>query len=91
MLTGKRPYEATTPMALAIKHVIDPMPTLATPASPVCQTVINRAMAKSPQQRYGNAAALTTRPLAINTGSAIPNLPSPLPAAPHRPPPAPPR
>ncbi|MBK9053833.1 MAG: extracellular solute-binding protein [Chloroflexi bacterium] len=81
MLTGKRPYEATTPMALALKHVVEPIPTLQSPhIPPVCQTVINRAMAKSPDQRYESAAALAQDLSAISTGSQpIPNLPSPLP------------
>ncbi|MEI2608011.1 MAG: serine/threonine-protein kinase [Candidatus Promineifilaceae bacterium] len=70
MLTGKRPYEATTPMALAIKHVTDPVPTLATQnLPPTCQMVINRAMAKNPQERYGNAAALTHELASIATSS----------------------
>ena len=69
MLTGKRPYEATTPMALAIKHVTDPVPTLtAHHLPPTCQMVINRAMAKNPQERYGNAAALTQELVAISSG-----------------------
>lgn len=69
MLTGKRPYEATTPMALAIKHVTDPVPVLrAQNLPPTCQMVINRAMAKNPEARYNNAAALTQELLAISSG-----------------------
>src|SRR5690606_33727141 len=58
MLSGRRPYEATTPMALAVKHVTDPIPQIEGGHVPAaCQTLINRAMAKNPVERYGTAAA----------------------------------
>lgn len=61
MLTGKRPYEAGTPMAVALKHVTDPIPPLPKTDLPAeCQTVINKALAKTPDQRYASASALAT-------------------------------
>ncbi len=61
MLTGKRPYEAGTPMAVALKHVMDPIPPLPkADLPPECQTIINKALAKAPDHRYASASALAT-------------------------------
>jgi serine/threonine protein kinase len=61
MLTGRRPYEADTPMALAFKHVNAPLPRIRDgnpKLSPRYQSVIERALAKDRTERYGTAAAL---------------------------------
>ncbi len=59
MLAGKRPYEATTPLALAFKHVLEPIPPLPRSDLPSeYQAVVNKALAKSPDQRYATASAL---------------------------------
>ncbi|MDX1687949.1 MAG: SUMF1/EgtB/PvdO family nonheme iron enzyme [Candidatus Promineifilaceae bacterium] len=62
MLTGERPYEADTPPKLMFKHVHEPVPDLLAlrPDLPnEIQAVIERAMAKSPDERYATAKALT--------------------------------
>src|SRR5574339_624232 len=49
MLTGRQPYEADTPMAVAIKHITDPVPQirLTNPGLPEgMDTIIQKAMAK---------------------------------------------
>ena len=58
MLTGKQPYEADTPMAVAIKHVTDPVPHIldANPNLPYdIEEIIQKAMAKDRNSRYASA------------------------------------
>lgn len=70
MLSGKRPYEATTPMALAVKHVTEPIPKIEGRHIPAaCQTLINRAMAKNPDERYRTAAAFAQELQSVAGGS----------------------
>jgi serine/threonine protein kinase len=61
MLTGRQPFESTTPMGVAVKHLTDPIPRLlnANSNAPIeCQDVIDKAMAKDPKQRYQTAASM---------------------------------
>lgn len=63
MLTGGRPYEATTPMGLMMQHVSEPIPEVGArladlPAN--TQAIINQAMAKRRDDRYPTATALAT-------------------------------
>lgn len=54
MLTGRLPFQAADPLALALMHAQDPVPRL--PAEKKhWQPFIDRAMAKSPDNRYRNA------------------------------------
>ncbi|HVO42931.1 MAG TPA: serine/threonine-protein kinase, partial [Aggregatilineales bacterium] len=58
MLTGKLPYQAETPMAVILKHINDPVPdiVLDNPRLPAgMRTVIQRAMAKKPEDRFPTA------------------------------------
>ena len=55
LLSGKQPYQSTTPMGVLLKHVSDPVPRLSAvrPELPgETQNIIDRAMAKDRQQRY---------------------------------------
>jgi serine/threonine protein kinase len=56
MLTGSKPYRASTPEDLLEMHVAAPLPVLP-PAYAVLQPFINRLMAKSPEERYPSADA----------------------------------
>ncbi|MCL4868511.1 MAG: protein kinase [Anaerolineae bacterium] len=86
MLTGARPYEATTPMALAIKHLFDPIPSLKSPdVPPAFQQVIDRAMAKKREDRYPTAAAMVTDMAQLAGVSTITPLPTQLPLTPFSP------
>jgi len=61
MLTGKQPYEADTPMAVAIKHVTDPVPRILTvnPNLPAdTDLIILKAMAKNRDERFGTAVEM---------------------------------
>ena len=58
MVTGRQPYEADTPMAVAIKHITDPIPLilLANPKLPPgMDMVIQRAMAKDRDERFSSS------------------------------------
>ncbi len=57
MLTGRLPFEAQDPVALALKHCQEPVPPL--PATLArYQPLIDRLLAKSPTQRFANGQAL---------------------------------
>jgi serine/threonine protein kinase len=58
MLTGKQPYEADTPMGVAIKHITDPVPHIldTNPNLPYeIEEIIQKAMAKERNDRYNSA------------------------------------
>src|SRR5690349_10737822 len=62
MLTGKQPYEADTPMAVAIKHITDPVPHIlqTNPKLPAgMDTIIQKAMAKNKNDRFSSAVEMT--------------------------------
>ena len=53
MLTGKVPYTADTPLALALKHASEPVPVLPGEYA-AYQPLLDRMMAKARDQRYSN-------------------------------------
>ncbi|MBL8057518.1 MAG: protein kinase [Anaerolineales bacterium] len=65
MLTGHHPYQADTPVRLLLKHVTEPVPQLdlgelsrlGLPEG--MNTVLARALAKKPDERFGSAAEMT--------------------------------
>ncbi|MBI1280320.1 MAG: protein kinase [Anaerolineaceae bacterium] len=55
MLTGEPPYTADTPMQVVIKHITEPVPNprnVNQDLTPAMQNVIQRALAKKPDDRY---------------------------------------
>lgn len=62
MLSGKQPYNATTPMGVAVKHITEPVPEIlkVNPGLPkATDTIIKTAMAKNKDNRYPTATALS--------------------------------
>ncbi len=60
MLTGKQPYTADTPMQVVIKHITEPVPNpsdVMNNLSPAMENVMQRILAKQPEDRYGTATA----------------------------------
>lgn len=58
MVTGRQPYEADTPMAVALKHITDPVPHIlsANPKLPPgMDMIIQRAMAKNRDDRFASS------------------------------------
>lgn len=75
MLTGKPPYEAPTATSLLYKHANEPIPTLRSRNSSLpisAETVIQRAMAKDPAQRYASAGEFATAFTAVVAGKPLP-------------------
>ncbi|MEM7112769.1 MAG: serine/threonine-protein kinase [Chloroflexota bacterium] len=63
MLTGRPPYEADTPTKLMMKHVLEPVPLVLDVREDlplVSQDIIDRAMAKEPDDRFQTAVSLAT-------------------------------
>jgi hypothetical protein len=56
MLTGGKPYSATDPYAVALRHVTDPVPSLPE-ALAWLQPMIDRMMAKDREQRFATSEA----------------------------------
>jgi serine/threonine protein kinase len=74
MLTGKHPFRGETLYTMMKQHVNDPLPPLSSvkPNLPIAlDTVLARAMAKSPEQRF-NTAALFAR--AFEGAINVPNI-----------------
>jgi tRNA A-37 threonylcarbamoyl transferase component Bud32 len=71
MLTGRLPYQADTPMGLALAHVTNPVPNILSvrpdlPAS--VQTIIERMMAKDPNDRCQRAGEMAAELAAALSG-----------------------
>jgi len=65
MLAGRLPYDADSPVAVGIKHISDPIPTMP-PGLEIFQPIINTCMSKSPEHRYATAADLIAALDALN-------------------------
>jgi len=78
MLAGSLPYRSETPTGLMMKHILDPIPRLnsVAPGLPgAWQAVIDRAMAKRPEDRYANMASLANDLRAIADGRSMTSTP----------------
>jgi len=76
MLTGEAPYRADTPAKVMMMHILEPVPDIERDKKdlpPGCRTVIARAMAKDPDDRFKNtaelASALQSAPREIESSS----------------------
>jgi len=74
MLTGRQPYEADTPMAVAFKHITDPVPNIreANPTLPEdVEAVIHTAMAKDKESRFDTTTELVDSLRTIASGQKL--------------------
>ncbi|MBI3760533.1 MAG: serine/threonine protein kinase [Chloroflexi bacterium] len=75
MITGQVPYTGSTPIAIILKHVNDPLPSprAVNPAIPLAaEAAILKAMAKRPEDRQQSASALSRAySLAVGKGSPV--------------------
>ena len=88
-LTGRLPYDAETPLAVVLKHVNEPVPSLldhAPQASPELDRIVRKALAKDPDERYQSAAEMAEdlalldesgRPYLLADGAPILNADAP--------------
>jgi serine/threonine-protein kinase len=88
-LTGRRPFEADSPVALALAHVREPVPDLPADVPGPLAAVVEQAMSKHPGDRYPDAAALaaalaSARPqdTLVMTGPVPAPAPQPTPVIP---------
>jgi serine/threonine protein kinase len=61
LLTGKYPFDGDTPIAIALKHARDPIPSVRVenPGVPKdLELVVSKALQKAPQDRYRSAKAM---------------------------------
>ncbi len=75
MLGGRVPFTGTTPVAIAVKHTVEPPPPLSqlNPAIPPgVEAVVMKALAKKPEQRYNSAGELAH---ALRAALAAPSSP----------------
>jgi tetratricopeptide (TPR) repeat protein len=72
MLTGDVPYKADTAVRIGVRHLQDPVPRLP-PYLAVFQEVLDRALAKQPEQRFQSGAELAA---ALDAVRARPDLPN---------------
>ncbi|MDN4172236.1 protein kinase [Nocardioides sp. SOB77] len=56
MLAGRRPFQADSPVATALAHLNDPVPDLPDSVPADLASVVRRAMAKDPAERYADAS-----------------------------------
>ncbi len=74
MLTGRQPYEADTPMAVAFKHITDPVPQilLSNPNLPEeVEPIIQTAMAKNKDDRFATAGDLVDALRTVASGQKL--------------------
>jgi len=72
MLTGDVPYRADSAVSIGLKHLQEPVPRLPNHLS-MFQEVIDRCLAKKPEQRYQSGAELSEALEAIRTAGLMPN------------------
>jgi len=74
MLTGQTPFHADTPIAVALKHITEPVPNIhqvRADLPPDSQALIERAMSKDPDVRFESATALADALNAIVKGESL--------------------
>lgn len=74
MLTGRPPFVAETPMGVIMQHINEPAPTLSQfiiNPMPALESVVQRCLAKKPEERYASAQELAQhlRTLLGNSGA----------------------
>lgn len=74
MLAGSQPYQATTPMAVVVKHITDPIPHIldVNPRLPAgIEVIIEKAMAKNPDDRFATAGEFAAALNALAAGETV--------------------
>jgi len=72
MLTGDVPYRADSAVSIGLKHLQEPIPRLPNHLS-MFQEVVDRCLAKKPEQRYQSGAELSEALEQIRTAGLMPN------------------
>lgn len=72
MLTGDVPYKAESAVAIGVKHLQEPIPKLPSYLAPF-QAVIDKALAKSPEDRFQSGESMGEALEQIEAGDMVPN------------------
>ncbi len=83
MLTGRGPFQANTPMSVALKHLTEPLPAIRSfrPDLPLeLDLILNRVLAKDRNLRYASASEFARELRAILATFDESNTPAPGPA-----------
>ena len=72
MLTGEVPFKAETAVAVGVRHLQDPIPTLPAHLS-AFQSVINCFLAKNPEDRFQSGVEIEAALDGIRTDGLVPN------------------
>jgi serine/threonine-protein kinase len=94
-LSGRRPFEADTPVAIAMAHLYEDPVALPPDVPDAVSGLVAKAMAKDPDERFASAAAFAQAADAVRAGLTAPppdptmampvvDEPAPVPAAPDR-------
>ena len=86
MLSGKTPFEATTPLGMAYKHATEPAPHIRelNPNLPAgLEPIIDKVLAKEPEKRYASAAELADAFIATLNEPLSPDISLVTPIAPY--------
>lgn len=78
MLSGALPYAADTPMGMAMRHIIDPIPDIRihNPDLPYAlEAIISRALAKAPAERFQTATEMARALASVAAGLDYTPLP----------------
>ncbi|MEU9040283.1 MULTISPECIES: protein kinase [unclassified Kitasatospora] len=77
LLVGKPPYSGDGPLQIALKHVNQPVPELPEAFPAAVRVLVARALAKKPEERFADAAAMAAAARAalggVGSGSATGN------------------
>ncbi|MBK8019675.1 MAG: protein kinase [Betaproteobacteria bacterium] len=76
MLTGRKPYESDNPVRILDMHVHGPVPRLP-PSTEWAQPLLDRMMAKNPEERFQNASELLEAISSVSGRSSGGNLQEP--------------
>jgi len=87
MVTGRLPFVASTPMAMAIRRLNEPAPSprkFASWLDPTWEAVIRRCLARKPEDRFENAQTLARALDDVRAEEELqPTLPKPTPSPPQ--------
>lgn len=72
MLTGEVPFKADSAVSIGIRHLQDPIPRLPSHLA-VFQPIIDKCLAKKPEQRYQTGAELSAALDTIRVNDDVPN------------------
>jgi serine/threonine protein kinase len=83
MLTGRGPFQANTPMSVALKHLTEPLPSIRSfrpDLPPAVEQILNKALAKDRNLRHARASdlALELREVSENYPQSGISAPEPL-------------